>query len=290
MSAGPPRVALVIGSGSVKCAAAIGIRSVLERAGIGLDMLVGCSGGAIYAAAMATGRSAGEIAAMARALWTRDVTGQRDNAGMMRAIAPKLMKFDAERFGLRDDRLIMKRLRAAFGEARVEDMRVPLHLTATDFANGELVTLSRGPVVDAIRASIALPFAFAPRRIDGRLLVDGFLADPMPVSVAIKQGADVIVAVGFESPYQDTVRSASRFAFQLSSIMSNNLLKSRLAFHGMAHHGEVIVVVPEFRERVRLFETEKLDYVIAEGERAMTAHLPYLRELLGLGAAGAPAR
>ncbi len=281
MDTGSRRVALVIGSGSVKCAAAIGIRTALEREGIEVDMLVGCSGGAIYAAAMATGRSAAEIADLARALWTREVTSQRDNTAMLRAVAPKLMKFDAERFGLRDDRLILKRLRAAFGDTRIEDMKVPLHLTATDFANGELVTLSRGPVADAIRASIALPFAFAPKRIDGRLLVDGFLADPMPVSVAIKQGAGVIVAVGFESPFQADVRSAGRFAFQLSSIMANNLLKSRLAFHGMAHHSEVVVVVPEFRERVRLFETEKLDYVIAEGERAMAAHLPYLRELLG---------
>jgi NTE family protein len=288
MAPGSKRVALVIGSGSVKCAAAVGIRNVLEREGVGVDMLVGCSGGAIYAAAMATGRSAPEIADMARALWTRDVTSRRDNASMLRAVAPKLMKFDAERFGLRDDRLILKRLHAAFGDARIEDMRVPLHLTATDFATGELVALSRGSLVDAVRASIALPFAFAPKRIDGRLLVDGFLADPMPVSVAIRQGAGVIVAVGFESPYQDDVRSAGRFAFQLSSIMANNLLRSRLAFHAMAHHSEVIVVVPEFRERVRLFETGKLDYVIAEGERAMESHLPYLRELLGLGATAAP--
>jgi NTE family protein len=289
MDNGPKRVALVIGSGSVKCAAAIGIRNVLEREGVEVDMLVGCSGGAIYAAAMASGRSAAEIAEMARTLWTRDVTSQRDNGAMLRAIAPKLMGFEAERFGLRDDRLIIERLHAAFGDARIEDMKVPLHLTATDFANGDLVALSRGSLVDAIRASIALPFAFAPKRIDGRLLVDGFLADPMPVSVAIKHGAGVILAVGFESPFQTDVRSAGRFAFQLSSIMANNLLKSRLAFHGMAHHSEVLVVVPEFRERVKLFETEKLDYVIAEGERAMTGHLPYLRELLGLPAAGASA-
>lgn len=289
MDSVPKRVALVIGSGSVKCAAAIGIRNVLEREGVEVDMLVGCSGGAIYAAAMATGRSAAEIAEMARALWTREVTSQRDNGAMLRALAPKLFGFDAERFGLRGDRLIVQRLRAAFGDARIEDMKVPLHLTATDFSNGELVALSSGSLVDAIRASIALPFAFAPKRIDGRLLVDGFLADPMPVSVAIKHGAGVILAVGFESPFQSDVRSAGRFAFQLSSIMSNNLLKSRLAFHGMAHHSEVLVVVPEFRERVKLFDTGKLDYVIAEGERAMSGHLPYLRELLGLDATHARA-
>lgn len=283
------RVALVIGSGSVKCAASIGIHNVLTRAGIGLDMLVGCSGGAIYAAALAAGHDGATVARMSRELWTKDVTSRRDNGSLLRAIAPKLLKFSADRFGLRDDTLIRERLARTFGDARIEDMRTPLHLTATDFANGELVVLSSGSVADAIRASIALPFAFSPQRIDGRLLIDGFLADPMPVSVAIKNGADVIVAVGFESPYQERVTSAGRFAFQLSSIMANNLLKSRLSFHAMAHHSEVIVVVPEFRERVKLFDTSKMDYVIGEGERAAEAHLPYLRELLGIGASGSVA-
>jgi NTE family protein len=283
------RVALVIGSGSIKCAAAIGIQNVLTREGIGLDMVVGCSAGAIYAALMAAGHDGATAARMTTRLWTKEVTARRNTGALLRALAPRMLGFTTERFGLRDDSLIVARLRDTFGDMRIEDMKIPLHVTATDFANGELVTLSRGSVADAVRASIALPFAFAPKLVDGRLLIDGFLADPMPVSVAIKQGADVIVAVGFESPYQEEVRSAGRFAFQLSAIMSNNLLKSRLAFHSMAHHSEVIVVVPEFKERVRLFDTGKIDYVIAEGERAAQSHLPYLRELLGPSPAAAVA-
>src|SRR5690606_33880258 len=130
------------------------------------------------------------------------------------------------------------------------------------------VILSSGSVVDAVRASIALPFAFAPWRIGERLLVDGFLSDPLPVGVAIRNGADVIVAAGFESPYQSTIHSPGRFAFQLSAIMSNNLLKSNFAFHSLAHHSEVIPIIPRFTQRVRLFDTEKMPYIIEEGERA----------------------
>jgi NTE family protein len=280
MNVNGKRVALVIGSGSVKCAAAIGIQNVFNREGIGIDMLVGCSAGSIYAAAMASGHDGATIARMTSQLWTRELTGKRNTRALMMAIAPGLFGFDAARFGLRDDRLIADRLKTAFGDSRIEDLPIPLHITATDFANGELVVLSRGRVADAIRASVALPFAFAPVRIDGKLLVDGFLADPLPVSVAMKNGADAIVAIGFESPYQESVRSPGRFAFQLSAIMSNNLLKSRLGFHSLTHHGEVIAIIPRFEQRIKLFDTDKIPYIIEEGERAAEEQLPYLRELL----------
>jgi NTE family protein len=96
----------------------------------------------------------------------------------------------------------------------------------------------------------------------------------------MKHGARVIVAVGFESPFQDDVRSAGRYAFQLSAIMSNNLLKSRFAFHSVAHHAEVIAILPEFSQRIRLFDTEKVPYIIEEGERATRQQIDYLRRLL----------
>ncbi len=292
-SARPParkRVALVIAAGSVKCAAAIGVQNVLTREGIGVDMLVGCSAGAIYAATMAAGHEASVAAAMTQRLWTREVAEKRNRMAILQSLLPRWFGFRADRFGLRDDRCILERLRDAFGDARIENLRTPLHITATDFHNGEQVVLSSGSVVDAVRASVALPFAFAPWPIDGRLLVDGFLSDPLPVGVAIRNGADVIIAAGFESPYQTTVASAGRFAFQLSAMMSNNLLKSNFAFHSLAHHGELIAVIPRFEQRVRLFDTAKIPYIIEQGERATEEQLPYLRELLERDAGDAAER
>ncbi|MBS0450623.1 MAG: patatin-like phospholipase family protein [Proteobacteria bacterium] len=279
-SAQRKRIALVIGSGSVKCAAAIGIQSVLLREGIELDMVVGCSAGAIYAATMAAGHRAEVAAEMTRRLWTKEAAAQRNTRAMLQVLAPRLLGFDKTTFGLRSDKLIMARLNQAFGDARIEDMKIPLHIAATDFANGEQVVLSQGSVVDAVRASIALPFAFSPWRIGEELLIDGFLSDPLPIGVAIRQGANVIVAAGFESPYQPTIHSAGRFAFQLSAIMSNNLFKSNYAFHSLAHHSEIIPMIPRFEERVRLFDTDKIPYIIECGERAAQEQMPYLRELL----------
>jgi len=278
----PRGVALVIGSGSVKCAAALGLQRVLAREGIRVDMVVGCSGGSIYAALLAAGFDTAQSIEMTRRLWTREITARRHTPSLLKALFPGLLRF-SEDFGMKDDTLVMKRLRDVFGGMTIETMPTPLHLTATDFGNGEQVVLSRGSLVDAIRASIAIPFIFRPWKVDGRLLIDGFMSDPLPVGVAIREGADVIIAMGFESPYQSSIRSPARFSFQLSSIMTNNLLKSRFAFHNLAHHAEVIPVIPQFSQRIRLFDTDKIPMIIEEGERAAEEQLPYLRRLLGGG-------
>jgi NTE family protein len=273
-----PRVAVVIGSGSVKCAAALGLLKILRRENIGIDLLVGCSGGSIYAALMGLGIDVSTAEEMTRRLWTKELTRKRNRTALLRALVPGIPF--REDFGLVNDRLILRRLRDAFGERTFESAVIRLFLTATDFHTGEQVVFSRGPIVDAVRASIAIPYVFEPWRIGERLLVDGFLSDPMPVGVAIKEGADVIVTMGFESPYQPKVTSLLRFAFQLSTIASNNLLRSNFAFHNLAHHHEIIAIVPTFKERVGLFDTHLIPYVIEEGERAAEQQLPYLRRLL----------
>ena len=90
--------------------------------------------------------------------------------------------------------------------------------------------LTSGSLVDAIRGSIAIPYIFAPHAVGERLLVDGYLSDPMPVGVAIKEGADIIIAMGFDSPYQSRVNSLFRYTFQISSIMANNLFNKNFPF------------------------------------------------------------
>lgn len=278
--AATPSVSLVIGSGSVKCAAAIGVASVLREAGIRIDRVVGCSGGALFATLIAMGYDSDKARETTVRLWTKDITARRNTRAMLSVLAPKWMGFKASNFGLRDDRFINSRLKEAFGDARIENMALPLHITATNFMNGELVDLSSGPVAPAIRASLAIPFAFAPVELNGQLLVDGYVSDPLPISVAIKHGARVIVAVGFESPMMEEVSSAGRFAMQLSSVMSNNLLRARFAFNSVAHHAEVITIIPEFKKRIRLFDTDKVPYIIDAGAQAAREQISYLRRLL----------
>jgi NTE family protein len=273
------RLAVVIGAGSVKCAAAIGLTRVLARERIPIDLLVGCSAGSIFAGFTAAGHRSEDAAEVAERLWTHDLTSARDNRALLAALMPRMFGF-SERFGLRRDTHLMGRLREVFGATRIEELSVPLRVTATDFRSGEQVVFDEGSLVDAIRASISIPFIFRPWDIDGRLCIDGFVSDPLPVSVAIEDGADVVLAMGFESPHQEHVATPVRFAFQVSSIMTNNLMRSRYALHHLARYSEVLPVIPQFKEHIRLFDAAKIPYIIEEGERATEAILPRLREML----------
>jgi len=274
-----PRVALVIGSGSVKCAAALGLMKVLERESITVDMVVGCSGGAIYAALIALGWSVEKATETTLRMWTREVTSKRSARAMLQLILPWVFKFD-ETFGLIDDSLINRRLRAGYDGATFAQTRIPLFVTATDLYSGEQVVMSEGSVAEAVRASMSIPFIFPPYKVGDRYMIDGYQSDPLPIGVAIKEGADIIIALGFESPYQENITSLMRYNFQISSVTSNNLLKTNFAFHNLAHHSEIIPILPEFKHRIKLFDTDKLPYVIEEGERAAEEQLPYIKGLL----------
>ena len=276
----PRRVALVIGSGAVKCAAAIGLRRVLEREGIPVDLLVGCSGGSLYAATHALGVSLDDTEAFTKTLWTRELTTKRDTRSLLSAVFPKMFSFDGA-FGMVDDAPMLRALRDIWGDATFEDAAIPLQIVATDFETGERVVLREGSVVDAVRASIAVPFVWKPWTVDGRTLCDGCLSDPMPVDVAIQQGADVILTMGFEAEYPRRVSSVVKFAFQVTSVYTNNLYRANYSFHNLAHHAEIVPVLPVFEERVGLFSTSKIPYVIEQGERAAEEVVPYVKRLLG---------
>ena len=275
-----PRVALVIGSGSVKCAAALGLMKVLEREHIDVDMVIGCSGGAIYASLIALGWPVQRAIDTTLKMWTRDVTAKRNTRAILQLALPWIFKFD-ESFGLIDDRMINRRFKDGYAGATFAQTRIPLFVTATDLYNGEQVVISEGIIAEAVRASISIPYIFPPYKLNGRFLIDGYQSDPLPIGVAIKEGADIIIAMGFESPYQEQVTSLMRYNYQISSVTSNNLLKANYAFHNLAHHSEIIPIIPEFIHRIKLFDTDKIPYVIEEGERAAKAQLPYLKELLG---------
>ena len=279
MSHQTKKIALVIGAGSVKCAAALGLWKVLEREDIHFDMIVGCSGGSIYAAAMAMGFSLQECIESTKKLWNRSITEERNWPALVSMLVPGLLKFD-NRFSLMSDRAMLRSFRSVFGEKTFAETKTPLYIVATDFETGEAVTLHEGSLVDALRASVAIPYIWSAWKHNGRVLIDGAASNPLPVDVPIREGVDIILAMGFETPLPGRVRSISRYAFYINSLMTNNLMQANFAFHNAAHHAEMISIFPDFDRPVRLFDTDQFPYVIEQGEKAMLEHLPYLKRLL----------
>lgn len=272
------RLALVIGSGSVKCAAALGVWKVLNREGIDLDMVVGCSGGSMYAAIIALGYDVETATRLTQSLWTEDLVA--GYAGNLKAVMSGEVDFN-ERSGIVDGERLMERISQAYAGKTFADTKIPLHITATDLKNGERVVMSQGSVLDAVRASIAIPLIFPPWEVDGRLLVDGAVSNPLPVDVAIKEEADIILSLGFDLPYKARLRTFNAVQAQLNAIYINNILRSTYAFYNVAHHAEIIALWPDFDKQISNFDTHQFPYIIEKGEQAIEQHVPYLRRLLG---------
>lgn len=270
------RFAVVLGSGGVRSIAALGMVEVLAREGLMPDLVVGCSAGAMFGALIAAGHDADEAVRIATTLWSPEVTRKRRWRAIPQMVWPRLGRFDAD-FALRDDAPVMQRLEQAFGDVRIENLRMALRVTTTDAATGQRVVLREGSLVQALRASIALPFMFTPVHIDGRRLIDGFVADPLPVSAAAD--AHSVVALGFQSPMPQRIDGPSRMLAQVTSALTNNLMQARLA-EANTCGTRLLSIVPKLERRVGLFDTQAMPYLVDTGRRATEAMLPAIRALL----------
>jgi len=271
------RIALVIGSGGIKCAAAAGLWRVLQEEGIVVDSVVGCSGGSMYAALIANHVDVQIMEDWSKTLWTSDI--MHGYTESLKASKDGSLRFN-ERSGLVDDTVMNKKLQDIYGDLNFSDLKLPFKVVATDLLSGEKTTLSEGSVFDAIRASLAIPIIFPPWEVDGRLLIDGAASDPLPIDVAIQDGADVIIAMGFPLDYRARFRSMTAVQEQLNSIYINNILTSTYAFYNLAHHAEIFPIIPDFDGPVSMFDVDKIPDVIEQGEQAARKQLPHIKRLL----------
>ncbi len=179
-TAGPQDASLGIafGGGGMKGWAHVGVLSVLQRYGLHPDVISGCSAGALIGAYFAYGYSLEEMKQFMREQRTSSLFS---------------LRFDG--IGLLSNDALRDYLRRHLHDCTFEDLQVPFYVTCTDLETGREVVLNKGPLVDAILASSAMPGIFAPVEIEGRLLVDGGLCNNVPVSVLINHGARYTIAI-----------------------------------------------------------------------------------------------
>lgn len=277
MSENSKRIGLVIGSGGVKCAASIGLMNVLAEEGIPIDMVVGCSGGSLYTTSIALGYSLEQMQVATENFWTPNI--MKDYAANLSAFQSGQKRF-TQHSGLVDDEPLLAVLDEMYGDKTFADTIMPNFVVTTDFENGEMVVIDSGSLKDAVRASVAIPTIFPPWEIDGRLLVDGAASDPLPADIAIQQGADIIIAMGFELDYRPRIRSLTAANTHLTSIYTNNLLRASFAFHTIAHHHEIIPIIPDFEKRISMSDTHLIPDIIEQGREAAQQEVAYLKRLL----------
>jgi len=272
----PPRLALVLGSGGVRSAAAVGIAEVLAGAGVRPDLVVGCSSGALVGATIALRMSPEHALQTASELLSRELTRQHRWRAWLQLLAPRLAGFPDD-FALRDAWLIERRVREAFGQRRIEDAPTSLRIAATDANSGEAAVLTHGSLVDALRASVAVPFLFPAVTIEGRRLVDGVISDPLPLAAAAD--ARTVVALGFQGSMPGRVDRASHLVAQVSTATINNLMQARNAAARAAGQ-RVLHIELALERRVGCWDTSALRYLYEAGRRAAQTQLPQIMTML----------
>lgn len=277
------KIALVLGGGGLRGGAHVGVLQVLEREGIRVGALAGSSIGGLIAAVYAAGLSPDDIKDKLAALEYRRLLREPSRA------ANALL-------GLQG---VENVLREVLGERTFEDLGIPLALTALDVRSGREVVLTKGSLVDAVMATIAIPGVFPSRQYNGWELVDGGLSNPVPVQVArdLAPGLPVVAvplgpAPEFETQTVQTSRSDLSSLPIPSPVMRFRLGQAFIAFtQAITLSGQIqgefrlvtekpdLIIRPLVTD-FGLLDAPNVEEVVRRGESATQAALPRLRRLL----------
>ncbi len=262
-----PKVGLALGSGGAKGLAHIGVIKVLEKNNIPIDFIAGSSIGALVGGFYSAAKDIKEIEKIAiSANWRQ----------LLSLIDPSL------RQGLISGEKLKKFIENYIGKIKFQDLKIPFSAIATDLKTGEIVSINQGEVTSAIRASISIPLVFKPARREGRLLADGGLSLPVPVEIARKMGAELVIAVNLDADYfankDDNKTNLSFYKIANNSI---NLLRYHLASWNVKDAD--ITIEPKLGIKLGIVHWNKFldgkDIILA-GEEVAKKILPQLKELI----------
>ena len=173
-----PKIGVALGSGGARGFAHLGVIKTLTENNIPIDFLAGSSMGALVGALYASGIELATLYKMA-------LTFKRKY----------YLDFTVPKMGFITGNRVKSLVRTFTQNRTIEQLSIPFAIVATDLKTGEKVVFKKGPIAEAVRASISIPGIFAPEVIDGRLLVDGGVVDRIPVSVVKEMGSDIVIGV-----------------------------------------------------------------------------------------------
>jgi NTE family protein len=268
------QVTAVLSGGGVKAAAHLGVLRALEAGGIVPSRYVGTSMGAVIACGLAAGQSCAAVEAQLLAVQDRDVFRLDRRALLLGMFARSLFK--PEPF-----RQTLERLLPA---ERFAELKLPLSVTTTDLDSGDQVVFGAGgedaPLLDVLCATCALPLYFPPVMLQGRRLADGGLRSVVPLEVAGRFPADLVVAIdvsfGFDAPGPEgAVRTPALLKLQgdaQRALMASNTRTEHALWLRTPGRPPLLWIRPHVR-RGETFAAEQLRWYLDEGTRAGTEAL-----------------
>lgn len=254
----PVRVALVLGSGGSRGYAHIGVIKELEKAGVPIDLIVGASSGSLIGALYADSADADKLESimmMAHFMTFVDIHLLPGQGGIISGSSEQ------------------KFLGAHLNARNFADLKIPMVAVATNLQNGKPVILSKGPLLPAITASTALPGLVRPVHLNNLTLIDGGVAEPIPVAIAKKYHPQIIIAVNVSGSLPDETPT---FAYSIYKT-ANDIMWQR--FSNYSAKDADIVIKPKVG-RVGTFDLQSKAILIKVGIDAAHQALPQIKRLL----------
>ncbi len=288
-----PKIGLALSGGGARGAAHIGVLRVLEEHQVPIDYIAGTSMGAIVGGLYSAGRSPSDIErALGEVDWAdvfddnsaradRSFRRKRDDDLYLVKHKPGFNqgKFtfamgivEGQKIGL----MLTRLLAGASAAGDFDQLPIPFRAVASDIATGNEVVLGNGNLADAIRASMSIPTVISPIEIDGQILVDGGVANNLPVNVVREMGADIVIAVDISTPLASKSQITSVLAVtnQLVRLLTRRNVDAQIATLTDAD----ILMIPDLGD---VATGDFGDYALAipPGRQAAEAQLQRIRQL-----------
>jgi NTE family protein len=290
-----PKVVVVLAGGGAKGFAHLAVLRRLEKDGVKISRLVGTSMGAVIGGLYASGMSTDAIEKVIGNLDPQsvalDLVARKDLSNRVRAYQQKY-PINIE-FGLKDGGLtfargvsdgqrfltLLQELTSNVSpKGSFNELKIPFRAVATRYRDGEMTVFDRGPLHLAIRASMAAPGVFAPVEIDGETYVDGGLVANVPVEVALREGADVMVVsyLGIKEP--QNLHLASDNALSVANRMLDLLIGQNERRSIALLRPQDILVNPQLTN-IAFTDFGKAKQIIEVGENAVAEHDAQFQQL-----------
>jgi NTE family protein len=280
-----PRIGLVLAGGGAKGGAHVGVLKVLEEMHIPIDCIAGTSMGSLVGGGYASGIPAADLQTFLVGIdWPKVIGGKglRELAPIEQKRAGVTYSNDMD-LGLRDGEIIVPAglvntsgiddlLRSYVAKARSQSdfdkLPIPYRAVATDMVSGQMVVLKSGDLATAMRASMAIPGAFAPVHLDNYILNDGGMVRNLPIDVARDTCADVVIAVNLvtEPTTPDKLQTATQLAGRAMDVMLEANVQLQLQ---TLKAGDVRIDVP--MGDIGTADFERVPETIPLGEKAARA-------------------
>lgn len=263
-----PKVGVVLGGGGLKSLAAVALFEFLSEAKIGIDLLIGCSGGSIVAALQGAGYSSAQMRDLITQVSNRDLFRNIDYRSLANIARLPFGRFNKSCGILKPDR-IRRVYRKIFGDLRLEELQPKTILQVTDCQTGEGLLLNSGSVADTVYASGALFPILPPICIDGKWFMDGGYSSNVPVMEAVKNNMDVIIALVLQEQIAQDPRGFLECFFTVQKTLTRALVRSQISLSVELHHHEIVIINVPFEKYIQVWDVNEVPAILDAGRRAV---------------------